>query len=151
MRFFTNELYDINGYLKQLKLIQTRISDDIYEFFTTISFHDAHIYSLHVKNTFNPDDDEDDPTRIEAHLLHRSGVEYIVTWIGVNKFLMDYDIQRNTYVNSDEIVCDGQRGLDDWIVDEITAYDDHYLSHEIILASDAQLNIRFTGIEIKKL
>ncbi|UTW69266.1 hypothetical protein KHA80_20535 [Anaerobacillus sp. HL2] len=67
----------------------------------------------------------------------------------VNRYLMDYDINRNTYVDSDEIAFNGQRGLDDWIADEITAYDEHYLMHKVILASDAKLEIRFRTIDIK--
>ncbi|GGI11582.1 hypothetical protein [Gottfriedia solisilvae] len=122
-------------------------------FFSTDSFHDAHVFSLNVKNKFNPNEDEDekDPTLIEAHLLHSSGEEYLVKWVGVRKFLMDYDIQRNTYADSNEIAFDGERGLDDWIVDEITSYDSEYLCHEIILASDTSILIRCKNIEMEKL
>ena len=94
---------------------------------------------------------ENDPTLIEAHLLHASGDEYLIRWSGVNKFLMDYDIQRNTYHDSDRIVCDGQRGLDDWMVDELTSYNDEYLCHEIVLASDTTMMIRCRTIEVVKL
>lgn len=153
MRFFTDEENDFEGYLEQLTFLRGRLSEEVYTFFSTDSFHDAHIYSLNVINKFHPNSGgkENNPTYIKAHLLHSSGTEYIVYWKGVNKFLMDYDINRNTYVDSDEIVCDGQRGLDDWMVDEITSYDDHYLSHEVILASDTKLHIRFTSIEMKKI
>lgn len=48
-------------------------------------------------------------------------------WVGVRKFLMDYDIERNTYANSNEIAFEGKRGLDDWLIDEITSYDNEYL------------------------
>jgi len=63
---------------------------------------------------------------------------------------MDYDIERNTYSDSNEIAFDGERGLDDWIVDEITSYDKDYLCHEILLASDTSIIIRCKNIEMKK-
>ncbi|WP_156967310.1 hypothetical protein [Ureibacillus sinduriensis] len=75
----------------------------------------------------------------------------MVKWIGVNKFAMDYDIQRNTYTNSYEIAFDGKRGIDDWMADELTAYDSEYLCHEILLASNTTIIIRFRDIEVLKL
>jgi hypothetical protein len=153
MRFFTDDFSDINGYLDQLKLIKPRLHNEAYMFFSTDSFHDSHIFSLKVKNKFNPDvgNEENDPTIIEVHLLHSSGKKYLVKWVGVNKFLMDYDIQRNTYANSNEIEFEGTRGLDDWMVDEVTSFDSEYLCHEIILASDTTIVIRCKNIEVVKL
>jgi hypothetical protein len=153
MKFFTDECHDTVGYLEQLEQLQTRLPQNVYELFSDVSFHDAHIYSINVTNTFIPDTggEEPNPTQIDMHLVQRNGEEYVVRWNGVNRFLMDYDMQRNTYIDSDEIVCDGLRGLDEWMIDEITVYDEQYLSHEIALASATILNIRFTSIELKKL
>jgi hypothetical protein len=153
MRFFTDDFSDTYGYLDQLKLLKQRLHNDVYMFFSTDSFHDSHIFYLKVKNKFYPDvgEDENDPTIIEVHLLHSSGEEYLVKWVGVNKFLMDYDIKRNTYADSNEIAFEGKRGLDDWMVDEVTSYDSEYLCHEIILASDTSLMIRCKNIEMVKL
>ncbi|WP_043932594.1 hypothetical protein [Bacillus sp. EB01] len=152
MKFFTDDFSDIDGYLDQLKLLKPRLNNEAYTFFSNDSFHDSHIFSLKVKNIFNPDvgNDEDDPTIIEVHLLHNSGDKYLVKWVGVNKFLMDYDIQRNTCADSNEIVFEGKRGLDDWISYEVTSYDSEYLCHEILLASDT-LIIRCKNIEVLKL
>lgn len=55
MKFFTNDVNDMNGYLDQLKQIRSRIHNDAYMFFSSDSFHDAHIFSLKVKNKSNPD------------------------------------------------------------------------------------------------
>jgi hypothetical protein len=155
MEYFTNEFSDFDGYMKQLMLLKNRFNNEVYTFLTTNSFHDSHLFSLSVNNMFNPhidtEEEENDPTQIEAHLLHSSGNEYKVIWQGVNKILMDYDILRNTYENSIEIAFGGARGLDDWISDEITAYDDVYLSHKIIFASDTKLDIRFKTINILRI
>ncbi|MGX1193089.1 hypothetical protein [Metabacillus sp. SLBN-84] len=152
MKFFTDEVNNFDGYIKQLEQLRPRLSENVFAFLMGDTFHDAHIYSIQVRNGFNPykGDEEKDPTSIEAHVLHADGERYLIKWTGVSRFLMDFDITRNTYIDSDEIVCDGQRGLDDWIVDEVTAYDDAYLSHEIVLASDARLIIRFLSLEIDK-
>ena len=122
------------------------------EFFTKNSFHDAHIYSIKINNLYNPDVgyEEKDPTTVESHLMHSNGDEYLVSWNGVIKFLMDYDISRHTYHNSNEIVGEGMSGLDDWICDEITSHNEEYLSHEILLASDTKIMIHCREIDIKK-
>ncbi|WP_186580205.1 hypothetical protein [Aquibacillus kalidii] len=153
MKYFSDECSDIDGHSEQLKQMKSRFSDETNTFLATNSFHDAHIMDINIKNLFNPDvgGEEDDPTLIEAHLLHWNGDKYVVKWHGVNKYLMDYDIHRNTYEDSDKIAFDGQRGLDDWITDEITAYDEVYLTHKIILASDTKIEIRFKKIDIKKI
>jgi hypothetical protein len=157
MKYFTDEISDTEGYLEHLKHIKSRFSNTVYEFLSTNSFHDAHVKDIKFKNLFNTEIDteigreEADPSLIIAHILHSSGDNYIVKWHGVNKFLMDYDIYRNTYHDTGELAHNGLRGLDDWTVDEVTGFDEHYLIHNIILASDANIEIRFKSLEIKKI
>ncbi|QWH20769.1 hypothetical protein EXW62_27655 (plasmid) [Bacillus mycoides] len=149
----SDEYWDLIGYSKQLKALHTRVNKNTYDFFTNNSFHDAHIFDIKLINHFNSsseDEEELDPTSLEARIKHVNGDEYTLIWNGVKKYRFDYDITTNTYVNSNEIVCEGARGIDEWGYDEIILLNEQYLSHEIILHSGAEILIHCREIDLKK-
>lgn len=48
-------------------------------------------------------------------------------------------------------MSEGQSGLDDWMVDEITSNGKNKISHEIILASDTTIIIHCKGINLERI
>ncbi|WP_445491637.1 hypothetical protein [Niallia sp. 03133] len=58
-------------------------------------------------------------------------------------------MKKNTYANSNEIVFDGMRGIDEWGYEEIIHLDNGDFIHEILLHSKAKIFIQCKDISLK--
>lgn len=149
MKYFTEEKNDIEGYKEQLDSIKHKLDEEVYKMSKFNQFHDARIVSLRIKNAV---DDEIEvnklPITLECHLIDSEGSDYVIVWEEVKKFLLDYDLTRHTNWDSQDIVADGLRGLDDWMCDELTQNSTDFLSHEVLLASEMKIIIICKNIRV---
>ncbi|WP_106532300.1 hypothetical protein [Planomicrobium soli] len=152
MNFFTNDKNDIDGYREQLHHLKSRLDENVHRMTYNNQFHDAQIDFLGIKNEFNEEVEQEKlPISLECRLMDSDGEWHEIVWEEVKKFLLDYDLTRHTYWGSTTISGDGLRGLDDWMWDEITPYDEEFLSHEIILASEMKIVVHCKNIKLRQI
>jgi hypothetical protein len=146
----SDEHWDLKGYKEYKKKIAHLFDKQTSEFILSNSFHDGYIKHLELINHVvkNRDEEKEDPTSIRMIVEHYNGVLYEIMWNKVRKFFFDYDITRNVFFNTNTIVCDGMRGIDEWGYDEIILMDDKLLSHEIDLFSKTKIIIFCKEIKI---
>jgi hypothetical protein len=138
--FVSDDHWDINGYWEQLKTLETRMSKRSFKFFSKHSFHDAKVESFSIINT-RDNRTTKYPTRIEAILCEGNGITYKVIWDKVISF--QFKFQAEESIN--------WIGLDDWIYDEITSFNNESLNHEILLSSGAIIIINFRRIDYQRI
>jgi hypothetical protein len=146
----SDEHWDLEGYIEYKKKIAHHFDKQTSEFMLSNSFHDGYIKNLELINHVVKDSDEEieDPTSIRMIVEHYNGALYEIMWNKVRKFFFDYDITRNVYFNTNKIVYDGKRGIDEWGYDEIILMDDKLFSHEIDLFSKTKIIIFCKEIKI---
>ena len=150
MKYFVDDdHWNVIGYAKELRKLLPRFNKETSSFLKSHSFHDGKVVSLTVLNQENGR--TKDPTTIKMVIeqYEEGAGTYEITWLNVRKFLMDFDITRNTYGN--EIVFGGRKGIDEWGYDEILALSKRKLQHEISLFSQTKILIHCSDIKIRKI
>jgi hypothetical protein len=152
LKYFTDDKNDIKRYREQLHHLNSRLDENVHKMTYNNQFHDAQIDFLKIKNELNEEAEEEKlPISIDCRLMDSEGDWHEIVWEEVKKFLLDYDMTKHTSWGSDNISGNGLRGLDDWMCDEITRYDEDFLSHEIILASEMKILIHCKNIKLRKI
>lgn len=150
----SDDQWDIKGYWEQVRSLRPRLSKRAFGFFSKHSFHDAQFLSMNVINQCPPHRrGRLDPTKVEIRLLDCSGYEYTVTWFGVVKLEFSFDGRLKEYYGLDGTLHyweEDRRGLDEWGYDELTIFDDTYLSHEIQLHSGTTIIMHFSRLDYKR-
>lgn len=149
MQYFTEDLDDIEGYMKSLQILENRLDPETYQFMVNHSFHDSDIHKITVLNNEVADESEVSPVSVAIQLTYWDNQKYELLWENVSKYSTDFDISRNKVVETDRVLF--ERGLDQWSHDELvlTAKDD--LRHEIILFSQTKIIIECKKFSIKTL
>ena len=153
--FIDDEHWDIEGYWKQIKTLESRLSKRSFRFFSTHSFHDAYFISLNIRNTYRLlKRRQADPTSIEAKIVdYMDDYEYIIIWREVTKVCFSFDEKDKIFVDEEGKEYFGGvnlKGIDSWGYDELTILNDVYLSHEILFHSGARLLIHFKSLDYKR-
>lgn len=156
MKFFVDpdNRWDLHGYAAQFPTLQPRLSKHVYQFFSKNSFHDATFLGLNVINEGLPGRRRTkDPTTVEIRLWHVNEYIYALRYSGVAKIELSFDWKRQRIIGVDGVerpVSGDWRGLDEWGYDELTVFNDTYLSHEILFHSDATLLMHFRRLDFTR-
>ena len=144
MEYFVNdEHWDIEGYYKNLEQLSKRLGTP-YQFLKDNSFHDYRLVKMEVKELEN--------LVIEVNLYLRNpyeNIDYIIRWKNIKKFSFQYDYSKYKFSNLDDYVTDDGYGT--VAEDEITAYDEKYLQHELLFTSRMKLHLVGESIEINRI
>lgn len=152
--FVSDDLWDVEGYWEQLRMLEGRLSKRAFAFFSEHSFHDAALESIQVLNTAANGRRKINPTKVEAILKDCNGYTYQIIWDQVISIKFAYDGRNLKYTGTDGneyYYAQDRWGLGDWGYDELTAKDEKYLSHEIQMHSGAAIEIIFTRLDYKRL
>lgn len=150
--FISDEHWDINGYINNLKSLEPRFSKRVHQFFLKHSFHDAYIYDIKFINRTKPlQSSKVNQSYVQITLHDRNGYDYVVTYKGVIQFQIDYDAARCIYFDEDKTCYDKAFIVHEWGYDELTAFDHNYLSHEILTHSEAIIKVIFKKLDYKRL
>ncbi len=149
MQYFTEDLHDIEGYMKNLQMLEGRLDPETYQFMKNHSFHDSHIRKITILNNEGTDESEISPVSVRVQLTYWNNEEYELVWENVSKYSTDFDITRNKVVETDQVLF--ERGLDQWSHDELVRTSKSDLRHEIILFSQTKIIIECKKFSIKTL
>ncbi|MFM1652552.1 hypothetical protein ACI7RC_10685 [Brevibacillus sp. B_LB10_24] len=151
MRYFTAELWEqfnsendkereeaskkwdknCEEYFSRLALNKNRFSKEVYDFFSSNTFHGFRVVSVTILNDYFGNLY---PVNVEINLTnHRE--EWTIRYLNVNEIQLCY--------KSGESDVSKTRGFDEWGYDELLDVDDTKMSHEILFASGASLRIEF--------
>jgi hypothetical protein len=157
MKYFVSEdHWDVVGYWEQIHSIKPRISQRAYRFFSKHSFHDAKVEYFKIQNIRPPFGKRqcDNPTNCCAKLVEYGGDnEFIVFWKNVSKIDISFDTRARTFISENGEEKPQEKdyiGLDWWCYDEITVFDEKYLSHEIMLCSGDKIRLLFKTMNYKR-
>jgi hypothetical protein len=141
MEYFVNdEHWDIEGYYKNLEQLSKRLGTS-YQFLKDNSLHDYRLVKIEVEELAN--------LVIEVNLYLRNpyeNIDYIIKWKNIQKFSFRYDCLQYKFANTDDYVTDDGYGT--VAEDEITAYDEKYLQHELLFTSKMKLYLVGESIEV---
>lgn len=141
MEYFVNdEHWDIEGYYKNLEQLSKRLGTS-YHFLKDNSLHDYRLVKIEVEELAN--------LVIEVNLYLRNpyeNIDYIIKWKNIQKFSFRYDCLQYKFANTDDFVTDD--GYGSVAEDEITAYDDKYLQHELLFTSKMKLYLVGESVEV---
>lgn len=133
--------WDIAGYWEQLRSLEPRLSRPAFGILSRTSFHDAELLEIKVNNLSTWGRPRRmDPTEVVVRLWHPNEYVYALTYSGVTSINFGFSGRTSACSGAD------RRGVDDWLYDELTRYDDTYLSHEVEFASGAVLLLLFRRI-----
>lgn len=149
MKYFTEDIHDIEGYLKSLQLLENRLDQTTYQYMLDFSFHDSIINQLKVLNKEGVNESKISPVSVVIHLTYWDEQKYELRWKNVMKYSADFDITRNKVVETGEVLF--YRGLDQWAYDELAITSQGNLHHEILLFSQTTIMIECKEFSIKKI
>jgi hypothetical protein len=139
--------WDIVGYWEQLRSLKDRLSKSAFHILSKTSFHDSEVLALQVTNLETTGRPRiKDPTEVVIRLWHPNEYVYTLKYSGVTAIDLAFDWRRRTYIDLDgeaRNFQEDQGGIGDWRYDELTAFNDTYLQHEIQVASGTTLRIVF--------
>ena len=149
MKYFTEDIHDVEGYLKSLPLLEDRLDQATYQFLLNHSFHDSTINQLTVLNTEGLDELEISPVSVIIQLTYWNEQKYELRWKNVMNYSTDFDITRNKVAETGEVLFD--RGLDQWAYDELALTSQDTLHHEILLFSQTIIKIECKEFSVKEI
>ena len=149
MQYFTENKWDIEGYMKSLRILENRLDSDTYQFMLNYSFHDSYINQVSVLNNVGTHGSEVSPVSVLIQLTHWDNEKYELLWENVSKYSTDFDISRNKVVGTNQVLFD--RGLDQWSHDELVLTANGNLHHEIVFFSQTKIKIECKNFSIKTL
>lgn len=149
MRYFTDDLDDIEGYMRNLQTLENRLDEETYRFMVNYSFHDSTIDQLTVFNDEGAEEAEISPVSVVIQLTHWDEQKYELVWKNVVNYSTDFDITRNQVVGTGQVLY--ERGLDHWSHDELIQTPQDNLHHEIRLFSQTKISIECKEFSIKKI
>lgn len=144
MKYFVNdEHWDIESYYKNLESLSKRLGTS-YQLLKDISFHDCRLAKIEVKELKNLE------IEINLYLCNPyESIDYVIVWKSVKKFSFQYNYLKYRFANVDDYVVDDGYGT--ILEDEITAYDEIYLQHELLFTSRMKLYLMGENIEISQI
>lgn len=152
--FVSDDHWDLDGYMRHLPSLESRLAKPVYRFFLTNSFHDSRILNIQVINEAAKRASRRDPTIVEIALAHRNGYVYALRYSGVVRLGLEFDGRRSQgCLMSDGTVAyskDDRHGLYEWGYDELTEHDADYLAHEVLFHSQTRLELHFRRITLKR-
>lgn len=139
--------WDVTGYWQQVRSLEPRLARATYGILSKTSFHDAQVLTMQVNNlgTWGRPRIKD-PMDVVIRLWHPNEYVYTLNYSGVTAMDFDFNWRKQTYLDLDgaeRCYQEDQGGIHDWLYDELTPYDDTYLSHEVQFASSASLLLLF--------
>lgn len=140
--FVSDEHWDIEGYYKNLENLSERLGSS-YQLLKEIALHDCRLVKMEVE--------ESGSLVIEVKLYLRNPYEntdYVINWKNVKNFSFQYDCLQYKFANTNDYVTDDGYGT--VAEDEITAYDDKYLQHELLFTSRMKLYLVGESVEINQ-
>lgn len=149
MKYFTEDIDDIEGYMKSLQMLESRLNQATYQFMKNHSFHDSEIRKITVLNNDGTDETEISPVSVRIQLIYWDNQEYELLWENVSKYSTSFDITCNKIVGTDQVLF--ERGLDQWSHDELVLTAKGDLRHEIILFSQTRIIIECKKFSIETL
>lgn len=146
--------WDAVGYWEQLRSLESRLSKSGFDILSKTSFHDAEVLAIQVTNlgTWGRRRIKD-PTEVTIQLWHPNEYVYTLKYGGITSMDFALNWRRQTYIGLDgqeHFYQEDRGGIHDWLYDEITAYDDSYLQHEIGFASGATLLMVFRRLSCSR-
>ena len=148
MKYFTEEIWDFEGYQKHLFSLKETLDEDTFDFLQTNSFHDGILCDITVHNPYTEktEDIKSSIVFVTAKIKHWNGQVYTLLWKNVTVYQFDFNISRNKVVETNEILFD--RGLDEWSHDELTLNEENKMQHEIDFFSKTRLLIECSDFSI---
>lgn len=140
--FVSDEHWDIEGYYKNLENLSERLGSS-YQLLKEIALHDCRLVKMEVAESAS--------LVIEVKLYLRNpyeNIDYVINWQNVKNFSFQYDCLQYKFANTDDYVTDDGYGT--VAEDEITAYDDKYLQHELLFTSRMKLYLVGESVEINQ-
>ena len=98
MKYFVDDdHWNVTGYAKELRKLLPRFNKETLRGLKSHSFHDGKVVSLTVLNQENGRTKNPTTIKMVIEQYEEGAGTYEITWLNVRKFLMDFDITRNTY------------------------------------------------------
>jgi len=148
----SNDKWNLEAYHSSLRALRSRIPRSVLRFLTMSSFHDSDTVSITVKNlNLGWGSCPENPTQVSIYLEHPSDQNFSITYSGVVLVRFEFDGRENKFPTEDgDMAHIEDWGIHMWDTDELTEYDDTYLSHEISFVSSARLHLLFRTIALRK-
>lgn len=147
MRYFTEEIHDIEGYHTNLLSLSDCLNEKTFDFFLNNSLHDSTLVELTAlsdNDENKPDNSEESIVSVSAKLKSWDDKKIELIWEDVTRYSIDFDITRNRVIGTGQILFN--RGLDEWSHDELTRGNNGRLKHEIYLFSQTTIIIEFKNL-----
>jgi hypothetical protein len=141
-------------YRGQFDSLKTRLPEDVWTFFDSVSLHDGTLLALRVGD----DIDKRFPTyrsllvnerhlSVELEVLnHEETLLFALRYDRLHRVAFDFPTAEPWY---SRYADRGSNPIDDWMSDELTAIDERLLRHEVLFSSGATLLLDFETISVR--